>query len=395
MENKIVVRIYTGDKIRARAVLALQFWRVFLRSFQMHTLTHAGLKTVGKWLIVCLALICATQVVKAADTNAAADAEGKTTEAVVINTQESLRSTLQIQEQLHNTQMAIEKNQEEAKTNADLLAGRLALIEKSITSLQLEELKKLQRDNGIILVVAGSFAVVGFIVLFFAAFLQWTAVNRLTALSAIIPGTPKALGMGHTAAELGMGEGSMLPAQGVEQSSARFLDVIERLEKRIQNIETAAPISQHSTDSVATNGNSTNGNGASHKAEESAAEDASDKAAEQAATAAVFLGKGQTLLKLDKPEEAIACFDEALAIEPENTDVLVRKGAALERLQRMDEAIACYDMAIAADSSMTMAYLYKGGVYNRLERYSEALECYEQALKTQQKGRAANVIIEG
>ena len=69
--------------------------------------------------------------------------------------------------------------------------------------------------------------------------------------------------------------------------------------------------------------------------------------------------------------------------------------AALERLQKMDEAIACYDLAIAADNSMTMAYLYKGGVYNRMERYSEALECYELALKTQQKGRvAANVIIE-
>lgn len=42
---------------------------------------------------------------------------------------------------------------------------------------------------------------------------------------------------------------------------------------------------------------------------------------------------------------------------------------------------------------MTMAYLYKGGVFNRMERYTEALECYERALKTQDKGRSANVII--
>ena len=58
----------------------------------------------------------------------------------------------------------------------------------------------------------------------------------------------------------------------------------------------------------------------------------------------------------------------------------------LERLKRLDEAIACYDLAIAANRSMTLAYLYKGGVCNQLERFTEALECYEQALRSQQKG---------
>ena len=62
-------------------------------------------------------------------------------------------------------------------------------------------------------------------------------------------------------------------------------------------------------------------------------------------------------------------------------------------MQRFDEAIECYDRAIAQNNSMTMAYLYKGGVFNRMERYTEALACYEQALKTRQQGHAANVII--
>jgi tetratricopeptide (TPR) repeat protein len=97
---------------------------------------------------------------------------------------------------------------------------------------------------------------------------------------------------------------------------------------------------------------------------------------------------------LDKPQEALDCFDEVLALDPEHADALVKKGAALERLQRLDEAIECYDLAIARDNSLTMAYLYKGGVFNRMERYSEALACYELALKSQQKGHAANVIID-
>jgi tetratricopeptide (TPR) repeat protein len=73
---------------------------------------------------------------------------------------------------------------------------------------------------------------------------------------------------------------------------------------------------------------------------------------------------------------------------------MLKRGAALERLQRLNEAIECYDRAIATDSTMTMAYLHKGGVFNRLERYSEALECYERALRSQEKGRAAEVMAE-
>ena len=82
--------------------------------------------------------------------------------------------------------------------------------------------------------------------------------------------------------------------------------------------------------------------------------------------------------------EALGCFEQALALEPNHAEALVRKGVALERLQKPDEAIACYDQAIAADASLTVAYLYKGGLFNRLERFNEALACYEQALRTQE-----------
>ena len=58
---------------------------------------------------------------------------------------------------------------------------------------------------------------------------------------------------------------------------------------------------------------------------------------------------------------------------------------ALERLRRTEEALDCYDRAIAVDGSLTAAYLHKGSVFNRLERYEEALRCYEQALQTEQR----------
>jgi tetratricopeptide (TPR) repeat protein len=104
--------------------------------------------------------------------------------------------------------------------------------------------------------------------------------------------------------------------------------------------------------------------------------------------AAILLTKGQSLLDVEKVEEALECFEQALALEPKNPEALVKKGAALEKMRKLIEAIECYDLAIAADSTMTIAYLYKGGLCNRLERFNEALQCYEQALRTQEK-RAA------
>ena len=65
----------------------------------------------------------------------------------------------------------------------------------------------------------------------------------------------------------------------------------------------------------------------------------------------------------------------------------MKKGAALERLRKLDEAIVCYDRAIAADASLTVAHLYKAGLLNRMERFNEALECYEKALRTQETRR--------
>src|SRR5262249_22156645 len=65
----------------------------------------------------------------------------------------------------------------------------------------------------------------------------------------------------------------------------------------------------------------------------------------------VLLGKGQSMLNLDKPEEALGCFEQVLGLEPENAEALVKKGIALERMQMLNEAIECYDRAISANES--------------------------------------------
>jgi tetratricopeptide (TPR) repeat protein len=335
-------------------------------------MSNAGYGFVRTGCLVLLAMMSLLRPARAAETNAAPVADGKSAEAAGMSAQDSLRFYLQIQEQLRNTLLAIETNRQEAAaaaaTNSQALAERLRLMEKTFADGRLDLIEGVDRSDRMVLMAAGIFAAIGFLVLLLAAFLQWTAVNRLAAAAASLSAHPRQL--------LGMGADQLPPAHVLEQSSARFLALFERLERRIRELEASVKPPQSLPESRSTNGDS---NGPA--AELSPGEISAPAGPGQSSAVNVLLSKSQTLLKLDKPEAALGCLEEILALDAGNTEALVKKGAALERLQRFDEAIQCYDRAIAQDNSMTMAYLYKGGVFNRTERYSEALACYEQALK--------------
>jgi hypothetical protein len=304
---------------------------------------------------------------------------------------DALRAYLLVQEQLRNTQLAIEQSRQEneavAARTAEQLETRLAVFEKTLASQRLDELKEMQTSNRMVLNAAGIFAAIAFIVLLFTALLHWSAVNRLATMAAALPASVPALGAGHQPAALGPGEAALADKGAVEESTRRFLGTIQRLEQRIHEMEASFKANPSLSDAGSGNGHHQPGSETSSLGSGAASAESSS---ERALTA--LLGKGETMLKLDQADGALACFEEALAIDPGNAEALVRKGLALERLQRLDEAVACYDSAIAADSSLTMAYLYKGGVFNRMERFSEALECYEKALKAQEKAPVAELV---
>jgi len=283
--------------------------------------------------------------------------------------QRMLRSYLQLQEQLHATLLAIEQtrleNSTATRTNSEALAGRLELIEKSLIQAREQQVDATRNSNRTMLTMAGIFVGVGFLTLLCMAFFQLRGMNRLAEIATGLPGT--ALGAGQFAA-LGAGEGGrLLGAGGGENTqSARLHGVIERLEQRIEELEGAArtPIAMDSP-----------------RVERSAPRSEVDDPL--AGHLAVLFGKGQTLLNLGQPEEALQCYEEALALAPENADAHVKRGIVLERMKRFDDAIACYDRAITLNRQLTQAYLCKGSAFNQQERYSEALECYEQALKSE------------
>jgi len=320
---------------------------------------------VKSFLVFSLFLLCAQATTTFAYPIVKEEAPAPAAQTNSVTDSDAMRAYLEVQAQLHATQLELERNQQDAEVAAARssrdLTDRLQQMQKAMTDQRAQDLQSMQSSNRIILIVAGSFAVLGLFAMVLTAYFQWRGMTRLTeiTLATTSPGHA-ATGWEMQAFEPGSG--------GPIESAQRLLSVIDRLEKRILQLENSTPVTVSSAPPTEISGQ------------------APQLISETTAKITLLLGKGQSLLNLDKNEEAIACFDEVIGIDQNNTDALVKKGVALERLRKLNEAIECYDKAIAADSSVTIAYLYKGGVFNRLERFDEALQCYEQALHAQENG---------
>jgi tetratricopeptide (TPR) repeat protein len=96
--------------------------------------------------------------------------------------------------------------------------------------------------------------------------------------------------------------------------------------------------------------------------------------------AAQWMNKGASLSNLGRSEEALACYDRALAINPQDAEAWSNKGNALGALGRSEEALACYDRALAINPQLAQAWSNKGVVLaNDFQLYREALACFEEA----------------
>jgi tetratricopeptide (TPR) repeat protein len=332
-------------------------------------------------LLGILALSCCVFELSGAETDAP-PAPGTAAKPEETNSTETLRSYLQLQEQMHGLQLAIEENRKQADAaaarNAASVAERLQSMEQSLAIQRARDLDTVRNSNRLMLLVAGTFCVVGLLAMMLMAY-QWRTVGRLAELSSLPP--RRLLGPGTSLERLAHPEGPLLGIDVAEQSNRRLIGALDRLEKRIFELEQSG-YSPLNTLGPA-NHNSQTDSALPVQALAGAAP--TSGAVPDSGPINLKVGKGQSLLNLDRPEEALACFEEVLAVEPAHTEALLKKAAALERLRKLPEAIDCYDRAIAADGSLTIAYLYKGGLFNRMERYGEALECYEKALRAQDK----------
>jgi tetratricopeptide (TPR) repeat protein len=279
----------------------------------------------------------------AADTNAPA----------AFSRDELANNFLQLQAQLHATQLALEQNQQTAvdaaQSNAFVLAARLESLEQSVARQHASDADAARRTQQLTLLMAGGFALAGLGILLLMVYFQWRAFTQLAQVS-----SRQHAALANTEAV------HQLAAPGratVETANAQLLNVVSRLEQRINELESGQKLLPASAP----------------------------------AKPADLLTEGQKQLDANVPLKALECFDKFLAAQPAHAAALVKRAEALEKLDRTDEALADYDRAIAADRTLVIAHLQKGGLLNKLNRHAEALDCFEQALLAQDKKAGAKI----
>jgi tetratricopeptide (TPR) repeat protein len=322
-----------------------------------------------KFLMVCLSFVLSSRIFAAESNPVSSSPSTNVAEANTLN------AYLQIQEQLHETQLAIASNRQETaaalEQNADAMTARIQLLEQTIAGQRASDVEAARKTQQMTLALAG-IGMLGLAVMLLIVYFQLRTATRLVELAVSSPALNFSNGRAMPVVEA-VGE---LPASAravIEFTNAKLLGAVERLEKRILEMEqiTRAPLNETASATAQ---------------EQNVAHTISNNGNQRVAD---LMNEGQLFLDANEPEKALKNFDEVLAIEPKHVEALVKKGSVLEKLDRVDEAVACYDRAIEADASTTIAYLHKGGLFNRMARYDEALSCYEKALKNSAREKVA------
>jgi tetratricopeptide (TPR) repeat protein len=82
-----------------------------------------------------------------------------------------------------------------------------------------------------------------------------------------------------------------------------------------------------------------------------------------------------------KYETALDYYNKSIAADPKNTRVWIDKGNTLMRLNRSNEALSAYDSALTLESNVPEIWTLRGKALMALERYTEALESFDKALQ--------------
>jgi hypothetical protein len=87
--------------------------------------------------------------------------------------------------------------------------------------------------------------------------------------------------------------------------------------------------------------------------------------------------RGNTLIKLNRPVEALAAYDKALTRAPENAQLLTNRAVALRRLDRPQEAVMSASRALVSQPDFAQARFVEGIARLTLGDFSAGWRSYE------------------
>ncbi len=80
-------------------------------------------------------------------------------------------------------------------------------------------------------------------------------------------------------------------------------------------------------------------------------------------------------------EEAVACYEKALALVPDLLPARFNMGVALAKLRRFEQAVAQLERVVAEEAGHSEAYFSLGHIHGRMGRHHEALHNLEKAVE--------------
>jgi protein O-GlcNAc transferase len=95
-----------------------------------------------------------------------------------------------------------------------------------------------------------------------------------------------------------------------------------------------------------------------------------------------YVNRGSAYAMLHQHAAAIACYDKAIALDPEsNASPFYNRGNALQQLKQYEAAIASYGQAIALESDLDGdAYFGRGTALLELKQHEAAVASFDQAI---------------
>jgi hypothetical protein len=262
-----------------------------------------------------------------------------------------LSGILQIQEQLRAVQAGQHTAAENAQKHSGMVVNQLQSLEETVTTQRDNDSKIAHKTQQITLLVAGGFGVIGLAVLMMMVFFQWRVFTQIAQIAQISTQRHDVIA---TQAE----EVHKLAAPGratVETTNANLIDVVGRLEKKISALEggsrlLADPSAKKNSARRGEEPESPDGNGSLPAGvafdqlfsppPENIAGDQESK------NAGALTKKAAEMEKAGQLEAALEFCDRALAQNRTFTLALLQKGGLLNKLNRHDEALDCFEQAL-------------------------------------------------